>query len=80
MADAEARLIKCFSGVFPELSEDEIPKVTLGTVESWDSVATITLLTVVEEEFGVEFEPEVLEHLHSFEAILEYLRSQKGDC
>jgi acyl carrier protein len=78
MDDAQARLVRCFSGVFPELSGDEIPTASVNTVESWDSVATITLLTVVEEEFGVHFEPEELENLVSFNSIMEHLRSQKG--
>ena len=78
MNDARTRLVRCFSGVFPELSPSEIPKATSTAIKGWDSVATITLLTVVEEEFGVQFEPEELEHFVSFESILGYLRSAKG--
>ena len=76
MHDAATRLARCFSSVFPELPKSEIPKASLTSVHGWDSVATITLLTVVEEEFGVQFEPEALEHLVSFASILDYLNKQ----
>ncbi|MGH9433096.1 MAG: acyl carrier protein [Terriglobia bacterium] len=74
MNDTEARLIKCFSAVFPQLGEQAIPSAILETVEGWDSVATITLVTVIEEEFGVQFEPDALEHFVSFGSILDYLK------
>jgi acyl carrier protein len=82
MAEAEAetrrRLADCFSAVFPGLGEAEIAGAAFDTVEAWDSVATINLLTVVEEEFGVRFEPEDLERLTSFTRILEALRERRA--
>jgi acyl carrier protein len=59
--------------VFPELSDQEIPSASVETVEAWDSVVTITLLTVIEEEFGIQFEPEALEQLTSYQSILDHL-------
>ncbi len=53
MSDVDARLQKCFSAVFPDLPPDIIPGATPSSVKTWDSVATVTLLAVVEEEFGV---------------------------
>jgi acyl carrier protein len=47
-------LSKCFAAVFPELTPAEILAATPATVKSWDSVATLNLLTVVEEEFAIE--------------------------
>jgi len=75
--DVQARLSKCFTGVFPELPQSQIPIASLSSVKEWDSVATITLLTVIEEEFGVRFEPEQLEQLVSFRSILEFLRGRE---
>ncbi len=77
MNDAQARLLKCFSAVFPELPESQIPAASPTSVKEWDSVATITLLTVVEEEFRVQFEPEELEQLVSFKSILDFLQSRE---
>jgi acyl carrier protein len=78
MADAKARLIRCFAGVFWDLPESEIPTASVTTVEAWDSVAAVTLLTVVEEGFGVQFDPEEIEHLSSFKSILKYIGDKKG--
>ncbi len=76
--DTHARLIRCFLGVFPELPDGEIQTVSLSTIASWDSVATITVLTVIEESLASSFEPEELEHLASFNSIMVHLWSQKG--
>ena len=73
MSDLQARLSKCFAAVFPQLDENQIRQASLGAVEGWDSVATVTLLTVIEEEFGVQFGPEDLERLVSYESIKDYL-------
>jgi acyl carrier protein len=78
MIDAQVRLEKCFSSVFRDLPSSEIPNASLTSVSDWDSEATITLLTVIEEEFNVQFEPEEIEHVLSFESILQHLQSQKG--
>jgi acyl carrier protein len=71
-------LIKCFSAVFPELSEKDIREASLTSVPGWDSVATINLLAVIEEEFSIEIDPQDLGHLVSFKLILDYLRNQNG--
>jgi acyl carrier protein len=73
MDDVEARLIRCFSAVFPQLSNQEIGLASMETLEAWDSIAAITLVIVVEEEFKIQFEPSVLGHFVSFRSILDYL-------
>jgi acyl carrier protein len=75
MDDHHSRLARCFSAVFPELSADAIDGARPDTVTGWDSIANVTLLAVVEEEFGVEVPPEDIEDLTSFAALLAYLRS-----
>jgi acyl carrier protein len=76
MTDVQTRLAKCFTAVFPHLRPSEVSSATIESVEGWDSLATVTLLTVVEEEFGTTIEPEELEHLRSFEA---YVRRLSAD-
>ena len=78
MSDTRARLTKCFSSVLPELSKEEIASANIETVEAWDSVVTITLLTVIEEEFGIEFEVDALERLTSYQSILDHLTQVTG--
>ena len=71
--DVKVRLVRCFQAVFPALSEEGAEKARPESVAGWDSIATVTLLNVVEEEFKVEFGPEDLERLTSFDALLDRL-------
>jgi len=70
-------LLECFSAVFPKLGEAEILNSNVDSVTDWDSLASVTLYSLVEEEFGVEIDPDDLENLLSFELILKYV-SEKG--
>ncbi len=73
MTEARIRLIKCFAAVFPDLTEEAIQHATPNTVGAWDSLASITLISVIEEEFAIEIDPEDIEHLVSFEKVLVYV-------
>ena len=77
MPDTRARLVKCFSAVFPELSEREIATASPVSIGGWDSLASVTLLSVLEEEFEVQIDPEALEQLVSFDLILDYLQHEQ---
>ena len=74
MNNVEPRLARCFAAVFPSIPAPQIPSASVETVEAWDSVAMATLVTAVEEEFGVEFDVDSLTELTSFQSILDYLR------
>ena len=74
MDEMEKRLAACFSAVLPELTAEEIPQASATSVKSWDSVATITLIAVVEEEFGISIDVEDPGQFDSFRQILAYLR------
>jgi acyl carrier protein len=78
VSDAHAHLVKCFAAVFPRLSPEEIPRANINSVSAWDSLATLTLTSLIEEEFGVSIDPRDREELVSFELIFAYLRSDKG--
>lgn len=71
----EQRLTACFSAVLPELSTEEIANATAETVPAWDSVTTVTLLAVVEEEFGLNLAEEDPARFSSYRSILEYLQA-----
>lgn len=75
MSDLEGRLISCFSSVFPALTEAEIPTASADSVGVWDSLSVVTLAAVIQEEFSVEIDPEVLPDLDSFSAFRDYLQS-----
>lgn len=73
MNDLQARLTRCFAAVFPNLKDQQIATAGLDTVEGWDSVAAATLVTTIEEEFGIELDGEALNNLTSYRAIFDYL-------
>lgn len=56
MDDMNARLGKCFTAVFPDLAPQDLEAATPASVKGWDSIASLTLLTVICEEFNVEID------------------------
>ena len=80
MAEVESRLLNCFATAFPELAPQEIPSVSMGSLGSWDSLAGITLLSLIEEEFGIGISPDDAAGLLSFELILDYLRQLPAEA
>jgi acyl carrier protein len=73
MNNTKDRVASCFAIVFPDVEPDEIPRASTASLAAWDSVAHITLLASISEEFGVEFSPEDYEELVSFSLIADYL-------
>jgi acyl carrier protein len=72
MDDAESRekLLKCFSAVFPEMKPVEIESANFENTSGWDSIAHVTLLTLVSEEFDMEVDFEKFETVNSFSGFL----------
>jgi acyl carrier protein len=73
MDDVRQKLISCFQVVFPDMPADEIPAASTATVANWDSVAAITMMNVIEDEFGLDIDLDDLADLDSFEKIHAYL-------
>jgi acyl carrier protein len=76
MDETRERLIKCFEVVFPDLPPGAVAGASTATVEAWDSVAAITLMNVVEEEFGLQIDLDDLASLDSFENLHAYLQKR----
>jgi len=72
----EERLVGCFALTFPDLAPEEIRRASMASVAGWDSVAAINLVTVIEEEFGVELALDEIGEVASFATLLDLL-SQK---
>ncbi len=77
MDQTSDRLVTCFQTVFPGLTEPEARAATQSSVAAWDSVASITLLNVIEEEFGIELDLDRLAELDSFGRLYDYLKSKE---
>jgi acyl carrier protein len=76
MNDLPERLQSCFAIVFPELSPAEIEGASMATLRSWESVMTLTLIALVEDEFGLSIEPEEAVELTSFPRFLAYVQAR----
>jgi acyl carrier protein len=76
MDDVKERLTRCFQIVFPDLPESDIPLVSQATAAGWDSVAAITLLNVLEDEFAIEVDLEQVAELDTFDKIYTYLQQR----
>jgi acyl carrier protein len=74
MDEQQRRLTNCFCAVFPDLSSDEIIQASSTTVQSWNSVAVVTLLAVIEEEFGITIKEDDVAEFDSFQRILSYIQ------
>jgi acyl carrier protein len=77
MDEVQERLVRCFSLVFPQLTPDQIRSSSVQTVLGWDSLAAVTLVAVLQEEFAVEIDFGDLPELESFDSVLRYLGSRK---
>ena len=78
MNDIKQRVASCFLNIFPDLSPAQIPHANAATLESWDSVAQVTLLASIAEEFGIELEMSDFDELNSYELIVDYLQRKLG--
>ena len=76
MDEVKNRLAKCFQTVFPDMPDDEILLASQASVPAWDSIAAITLVNVIEDEFGFAMDFEVLPDLNSFDLVLRYVQTQ----
>jgi acyl carrier protein len=74
MDNVEQRLRNVFATVFPDLPANRINSASQDSVETWDSVAAITLMNLIEEEFAIEMDFDQVADLTSFESILAYVK------
>lgn len=65
--------MECFAAVFPALNDVEIIEAMQASMAGWDSLVAVTLVNVVEDEFGIEIPPEEVEVLVSFDTFRNYL-------
>ncbi|TXT39538.1 MAG: acyl carrier protein [Planctomycetota bacterium] len=68
-----SQLEDCFAVVFPDVPRNELLTAAIGSVAKWDSLATLTLVSVIEETFQISVPLDDLEQFLSFELILKYL-------
>jgi acyl carrier protein len=74
MPELDERLQRCFASVFPDLRPEQIRDASVQSVPSWDSLAAVTLVAVIEQEFDVQIDLMELPELTSYEAMRNYLQ------
>jgi acyl carrier protein len=76
MDDIRDKLARCFALAFPKLDPNQYATATAQNVSEWDSIAQLTLLTLIGEEFGRDMDFEEFEGATSFEALAQALQVQ----
>ena len=77
MSEQHERLVRCFASVFPDLTEGEIQRCDVASLFELDSLAGVTLVTLIDDEFGVNIDLTDLLGMGSFDAISHFLRERK---
>ncbi len=70
------RLAQCFVTAFPKLNEAEARRAVYSALPEWDSLGTLTLVGLIEEEFGLQIPPDDLAQFLSFELIYDYIEGR----
>jgi acyl carrier protein len=76
MTDIESRVSNCFLNVFPDMGTADVPRATQAAIAQWDSVAHVTLLSAVAEEFQIELDDDSFESLVSYPVIVRFVESR----
>jgi acyl carrier protein len=69
MDELDERLTQCFRDIFPDWSGEQIQSAKRSEQSEWDSLASLSLLAVLEEDFGCQLDDADIEHLDSFEGV-----------
>ena len=75
MSDVRERLMRAFHTVFPGVPLASVPELSVANTASWDSLNSLNLQQLIDEEFGIQIDFEELEVLNSFDALEQYLNS-----
>jgi acyl carrier protein len=67
------RLMRCFELIFPVASRDEITTEELDAMPGWDSLRGVTLLAILDEEFGLQMDLQELLDLGTYGAVKDHL-------
>ena len=58
-----------------EIPKEEVEGATMEGVDKWDSIGQMSLVAIIEDAFGIEFEPNEVMQFTSFEAGKEILKN-----
>jgi acyl carrier protein len=67
------RLMRCFASVFPGATGNEVRSSKFEALPGWDSLRGVTLLAVLDDEFGIEMDLTELLELGTFDAVEKHI-------
>jgi acyl carrier protein len=73
MTTLKDRVVDCFCALFPTHSREALLTASRESIPEWDSLAGVTLLTLLQQEFDLTIDLGELEHFDSVPAVLEYV-------
>ena len=73
-----AKLTDIFRDVFDDDTIELKDSTTAADIEDWDSLSHITLLSTVENEFGVRFDMRAVQGLKSVGAMVDLIKEMMG--
>lgn len=79
MPDLDDRLQRCVLSVFPALSAETLPKISLAQLAAADSLAAVSLVAVLGQEFGLDLDIEDLLTMDSFDALSTRVARHAGE-
>lgn len=72
------RLIRVFTAILPQIDVNNIENATMDNTENWDSLATLSLFTLAEEEFGIKLGLDLIVVTKSFSDFEKLIISKVG--
>jgi acyl carrier protein len=58
-----------------EIPVEEVENATMENVAKWDSIGQMSLIAIIEDAFGIEFEPDEVMRFTSYVAGVDILKS-----
>jgi acyl carrier protein len=80
MSDIQSRIAGCFLNVFPDVAPGDLPRASQASLAQWDSVAHVTLLSAISEEFQIDLDEDSFESLSSYALIVDFVESRVGQA
>ena len=77
MNDVGERLARCFLSALPKLTMDNVRDTNVTALSDVDSWASVTLIAVIDEEFGINLSLDQLWELGTFQAIEQFVVEQR---
>jgi acyl carrier protein len=75
--DIDNPLMHCFATVFPGASCEDINTFKFEALPGWDSLRGVTLLALLDDEFGVQLDLTELMELETFDALEKHINKTR---